>query len=421
MTRAPDRWVGGVAGAVARRTGLDLTLVRGLFVLLAVFGGIGVLLYGLAWALLPEPDGRIHVEQAGRGSWTSGLTGAATLVVLGLWRPNLPFLGDGGAGGLLWTLFWIGAVALAVYWIVNRSGAALPRPDAPQSPSQGSGGESDDGPVPPLPVPDQPDPHARPAARTHPLPYQPGQAAWSESSPAYAWPGYTGAYVTPAPTRPTIHRHRPARPSGPTTALLIGGGTLVAAVLLMLDYTGVVAFANPAVVALATAAALLSLGVVVLGVRGKSSGLVGLIAALAAVGALVCSFTTTGGTWIAAQQTRTAPASLEVASDGYSIMAGRATIDLADLAGPPQDVVVPVISLVSEVTVIVPDDVPVEVRRRMALGTVDLGTADAGTADAVNPEASGPALILDVRGAMSDVTIVTEPRTNGPDPAGDTP
>src|SRR5919205_1495461 len=55
IVRGEDRWIGGVASGVARRTGLDPILVRGLFILLAVFGGIGVLLYGAAWALLPEP------------------------------------------------------------------------------------------------------------------------------------------------------------------------------------------------------------------------------------------------------------------------------------------------------------------------------------------------------------------------------
>ncbi|WP_028279639.1 PspC domain-containing protein, partial [Arthrobacter sp. H5] len=70
ISRGGDRWIGGVATGISARTGLDPILVRGIFVVLAVFGGIGLLLYGMAWALLPEPDGRIHIESAGRGSWT---------------------------------------------------------------------------------------------------------------------------------------------------------------------------------------------------------------------------------------------------------------------------------------------------------------------------------------------------------------
>ncbi|MHA7208881.1 PspC domain-containing protein [Arthrobacter sp. MDT1-65] len=584
VTRASDRWIGGVAGGVARRTGLDLALVRGIIVVLAVFGGIGVLLYGLAWALLPEPDGRIHLEQAGRGSWTSGLTGAVALVTVGLWGPNVPFH---GGGGLFWTVFWIGAVVLFVYWIVNRSSDGGTRPEMPGGGPSGSGGGPASGPVPPSgpgsfgpgsfgpgsfgpgssgpgssgpgssgpagPPPfggsgpagfggstgptgstgpdgptdvtdaggstdtsgspdfdtsfsgaadsaavggsessgsptgpsgsspigddagddagnDAPDDAAgggrdRTGAqdddtdRTVPLPYRPGaptqaiHASPQTYEPYQPYQGWSDTSVYPGPGVPATGApsrtgrtpdHRAPRPSGSATALLVGGAVTVAAVVLAFDYTGVLDITNAAVVAFATAAIVLALGVVALGVRGRTSGLVGLTAALATVGALVASFTVVGGAWIVAQESRTVPASLQAASDGYSVLAAQTTIDLADLPRPARDVVVPVNSLVSDVTVIVPADVPVEVRTRMALGSADaqgaapaLGTpspqfdGDGGvlqlSSDELNPDATGPALILDVRGALSDVTIVTapgadtSPTPSSPTPAGDTP
>ncbi|GLZ47510.1 hypothetical protein Acsp06_36950 [Actinomycetospora sp. NBRC 106375] len=50
-----DRWIAGVCGGIAERTGLDPTLVRVLAVLLAVFGHlIGLIAYLAAWALVPE-------------------------------------------------------------------------------------------------------------------------------------------------------------------------------------------------------------------------------------------------------------------------------------------------------------------------------------------------------------------------------
>src|SRR5689334_1584863 len=70
IRRGPDRWMGGVASGVAHRFGIDPLIVRGIFIVLALFAGIGVLLYGLAWAFLPEPDGRIHVQEAGAGRWS---------------------------------------------------------------------------------------------------------------------------------------------------------------------------------------------------------------------------------------------------------------------------------------------------------------------------------------------------------------
>ncbi|MEJ2889141.1 PspC domain-containing protein [Actinomycetospora aeridis] len=52
-----DRWIAGVCGGIAARTGLDVTLVRVLAVLLAVFGHlVGLIAYLAAWALVPEED-----------------------------------------------------------------------------------------------------------------------------------------------------------------------------------------------------------------------------------------------------------------------------------------------------------------------------------------------------------------------------
>ncbi|MFC3300140.1 Predicted membrane protein [Arthrobacter agilis] len=487
ITRTPDRWVGGVAGGVARRTGLDLALVRGLIVVLAVFGGIGVLLYGLAWALLPEPDGRIHVEQAGRGSWTSGLTGAAALVAVGLWRPNFPFLGDGGGGGLLWTLFWIGAVVLFVYWIVNRStrdgGEGRPgQPGAgPQGPASGPGfgsGPADGQPPVDPPATDRseagdpapgtstatgtprtpstpeegrglaPDPSGTVGAapttdvgsetsRTVPLPYQPGATLplpGARALPYQPGPaGWTAASDWPAPgpygtgktsVTPRVH---PKRPSGATTALVLGGATVVAAAVLALDHLGVVALSSPGVVAFAGAAVILALGIIILGIRGRSSGPIGFTAAVSIVGALIASFGVVGGTWVVAREATAKPASLATAAEGYSVLAADTTIDLTDLPPLRQELVVPVSVLAGDLTVIVPDDVPVEVRTRIALGAanaddpgagaiVDL-QADSGVlsvgSTSLNPDARGPALRLDVRGAVSDITFTT--------PTGDTP
>jgi phage shock protein PspC (stress-responsive transcriptional regulator) len=50
-----DRWIAGVCGGIAARTGLDPNLVRVLAVLLAVFGHlVGLIAYLAAWALVPE-------------------------------------------------------------------------------------------------------------------------------------------------------------------------------------------------------------------------------------------------------------------------------------------------------------------------------------------------------------------------------
>jgi signal transduction histidine kinase len=48
-----DRLVGGVAAGLAARTGLDVTVVRGAFVLAALVSGFGAAAYVVAWLLIP--------------------------------------------------------------------------------------------------------------------------------------------------------------------------------------------------------------------------------------------------------------------------------------------------------------------------------------------------------------------------------
>jgi phage shock protein C len=55
LTRSEDdRMVAGVCGGLAEFLGVDATLVRIAFVLLAVFGGSGILLYGVLWLIVPR-------------------------------------------------------------------------------------------------------------------------------------------------------------------------------------------------------------------------------------------------------------------------------------------------------------------------------------------------------------------------------
>ena len=51
-----DRWLGGVCGGIALMTGVAAWVWRVLFVLLAVCGGTGVLLYLLLWIFVPQEE-----------------------------------------------------------------------------------------------------------------------------------------------------------------------------------------------------------------------------------------------------------------------------------------------------------------------------------------------------------------------------
>ena len=51
------RVVAGVCAGLAAYFGVDPTLVRLAFALFTIFGGAGVLLYLVAWIVIPEDDG----------------------------------------------------------------------------------------------------------------------------------------------------------------------------------------------------------------------------------------------------------------------------------------------------------------------------------------------------------------------------
>jgi phage shock protein C len=49
-----DRWLGGVCAGVARMLGVEAWVLRLVLVVLALFGGTGVVLYLLLWIFVPS-------------------------------------------------------------------------------------------------------------------------------------------------------------------------------------------------------------------------------------------------------------------------------------------------------------------------------------------------------------------------------
>jgi len=119
----PDegRRAAGVCAGLARRWNVSPTAVRLGFVVLTLLTGVGLALYGLAWLLLPHPDGRIHAQQAMRGVVTAGFVGGLLAVLA-----DLPSGGYGdrwhhGPGA-----FPLVLIGLAVWWFVARRRQARP-------------------------------------------------------------------------------------------------------------------------------------------------------------------------------------------------------------------------------------------------------------------------------------------------------
>ncbi|HJE51477.1 MAG TPA: PspC domain-containing protein [Tessaracoccus flavescens] len=64
ITRSNDGMIAGVAAGLARALNVDATIVRLAFVLITLLGGSGVLLYIIAWVIMPrETGGTIAEEQ----------------------------------------------------------------------------------------------------------------------------------------------------------------------------------------------------------------------------------------------------------------------------------------------------------------------------------------------------------------------
>ena len=57
-----DKHVAGVAGGLGRHLDIDPIIVRVAFVVLAFFGGAGVLAYGALWLLVPDDEDNVTID-----------------------------------------------------------------------------------------------------------------------------------------------------------------------------------------------------------------------------------------------------------------------------------------------------------------------------------------------------------------------
>ncbi|MGW9632114.1 PspC domain-containing protein [Agromyces sp. NPDC055520] len=138
-------WLGGVCAGVAARLGIDPIIVRGIVVVVAVLGAPFVLLYAIAWVLLPDLDGEIHFERLMRGIVDPAIVGIAVMGVIGFiplvqggwlgwrWWPDWPTISDPIFGfnlgvplRVLWVLILVGGVIALVVWLARRSSQNSP-------------------------------------------------------------------------------------------------------------------------------------------------------------------------------------------------------------------------------------------------------------------------------------------------------
>jgi phage shock protein PspC (stress-responsive transcriptional regulator) len=124
-----DRKIAGVCGGLARHLDVDPTLVRVVMVVLALFGGAGLILYAVLWLFVPEEGTSSAIVPVGDSARNALIVVALVLAVLVALPAGLD--GDGGmVVPVLVAAIVLGAVLLSRDASRHSTGGA--RPAAPE-------------------------------------------------------------------------------------------------------------------------------------------------------------------------------------------------------------------------------------------------------------------------------------------------
>ncbi len=350
-----------MAGGIGRYLGVDPVVVRVVLVLAVLASGIGLLVYGVAWLVMPEDDGSEAAIDARLGEVGPGTLRAAGTALLVL----AAFVVIDGATDGDWLLPLL---------LLGVGGWLLLRPDR-------DGGAAGD----PLDAGDR---------------LVDGTPSTAGASPATA-PAAPTAPVPPPPA------HR--RPSGPPT-----GRYATAVVAIVLGAAGLAWAAGASlspVPVLVACLAVVSAGLLVGAVTGRARGLVLLAIPLLVVLGLVRAVDVPLGGGVG--ERRYAPTDLAGLRDEYRLLAGDLEVDLRGIDAEALDGqrrTVEVGVALGEVLVRLPDGVAVTVDAEVDLGELDVrGVRDDGvdvrrTLVLDGPEGAG-ALTVVVDAGAAEVTI----------------
>ena len=336
-----DRKIFGVAGGLGRHVGVDPLIFRILFVVLAIFGGSGILLYGMGWLLIPddgEEDSEAQRLFSGRTSGTTVSKVVAGLVVLVLGLVLMGSLLDTGPGlGGLGAVVVVGVIVL----LISRTGQpGVPYPGPPQP----------YGPVPPP----EPGTYGQTPGTAYAVP-SPGAA--TAPPPPYLPP--PAAYATPLPPRPPKERSVLGRVTVSAALIVVG---------LLIAWNAATDHDVAGLVIPASALAVVAVGLLVGSVRGRARGLIvlGVLLSIATSATAIADEHLEGGVGERNWEPRTvAQAERRV----YRLGIGEGELDLSRL--PAGSVVEVKAHLgIGELRVIVPPGATAEVDGQVAAGVM---------------------------------------------------
>ena len=264
--------IGGVAGGVARWLDVDPVLVRVIAVVLAVFGGSGLVLYLLGWLFLPSDSVAESPAQSvlGRNRVLLVLAGAVvTFIALGILGPFLVshrFMSAGPLG-----LFLLVALVIAVVYLRRDR---TPNPTAPADPV----------------------------------------------------PAEVPVVASPVTAPPATKQRKPRRERSPLGWMTLSAMLLVVGVLMALRFSGAVHLS--AVVIVAAALGVVGCGLVVGAFVGRARGLIvmGLLLVLALIPTTVIN-----NLHMPLQRNANVtltPRTVDALPPSYSLGAGQVTLDL---------------------------------------------------------------------------------------------
>jgi phage shock protein PspC (stress-responsive transcriptional regulator) len=341
-----DRKLLGVAGGLGRYAGIDPLIFRILFVVLAIFGGSGLLLYALGWLLVPEDGEELSEAQRLFGGRTSGSklgTVVAGVVVLILGLVLMGSLLDTGPG-----LGGLGA-AVIVAVIVLLVARAGPRTELGQPQQQPYG------PVPP------PEPGA--------YGQTPG-TAYAVGPPVTTTAPLPPPYLPPPP--PPV-AYVPPPPKPPKQRSILGRATVSVALIvvgLLIAWNAASDDDVSAVAILASALAVVAAGLLVGAFRGRARGLIvlGILLSIATSATAVADDHLVGGTGERDWAPRTVG---QAEARDYRLGIGEGRLDLTRLpSGSDADVVAKV--GIGHLQITVPRDARVVVDGHVAAGVMQV-------------------------------------------------
>lgn len=345
-----DKVIAGVAGGFARWLGIDPVIVRVVLVVLAVFGGSGLLLYAIGWLFIPvEGSSSSTADAFFEKSRQPGSTARIWLIVIGVIVGVIVFLNlvgyafGGWGGGSVLLLLAVGGLVL---YLVNRppSGTAT-YVTAPPGTTGEAGSDL--------------------SAATTPT------AAVPPTAYAYGGSGQYPGYVapTPAPLPP-----QPPRPRSYLGLVTLSIAVIATGILASLEATGVI---DPAPVVIpGVALAILGIGILIGAWFGRARWLLWfaiptlLVTILASFVPANLGAALRDGVPNGIGERSWTPTTIAEATVPRELGIGSATLDLTDLVIPDGTTTIPVEASVGvgELIVTVPDDVQVIVDASLGLG-----------------------------------------------------